>query len=74
MNRSRGFIGLLLMIIAALALANYYFDWSVFEFAKTEKGREVVDYTRDLIALVWSYLSVPVNFIWEKVRELIASR
>jgi hypothetical protein len=70
----KGFIGLLLVIIGALALANYYFDWSVFEFAKTEKGKEVVDYTRDLVALAWSYLSVPVNFILTKVMELIVSR
>jgi len=70
----RGFISWLILIIVALALLKYFFNWSIFDAAATEQGRGTISYIRDILNLAWSYLETPVMWIWQRVLELIPSR
>ncbi|MEK9172005.1 MAG: hypothetical protein AAB782_02110 [Patescibacteria group bacterium] len=74
MKRDKGFISWLILIIIALALLKYFFDWSIFDAAASEKGRETINYIREVLNTVWSYIRVPVLFVWQKVLELLRSR
>ena len=74
MKRDKGFISWLILIIIALALLKYFFDWSIFDAAASEKGRETINYIREVLNTVWSYIRVPVLFVWQKVLELLQSR
>lgn len=50
-----GFIGKLLLIIIALALLKYFFDWSIFDAIESERGRATFAYVKDIVATIWSY-------------------
>ncbi len=67
MNGEKGFIGWLVLIIIALALLKYFFNWSIFDAAASEQGRGTITYIRDVLNLVWSYLSAPVTFAWKEI-------
>jgi hypothetical protein len=62
-----GFIGYIILIVAALALLKYFFDWSIFDALTSEQGKDTISYIRGLLDLIWSYLSVPVNYAWNEV-------
>ncbi len=62
-----GFIGILILIIIALALLKYFFNWSIFDAAASEEGRGTIGYIRDIFNTVWSYLAAPVTFAWNEV-------
>jgi len=74
MNRQRGFVGWIVLIIIALALLKYFFNWSIFDVANSEQGRNTINYIKDVSAFIWSYLRVPVTFLWQRIIELIPSR
>lgn len=67
----KGFVSTVILIIIALALLYYFFDWSIFEFASSERGQKTLEYIKDVLALTWSYLKAPVGFVWDKLIELI---
>jgi len=67
MNKERGFISLLLLILISLALLKYFFNWSIFDAIESERGRATISYLRDIINLTWSYLAAPLAFIWEEI-------
>jgi hypothetical protein len=67
----KGFISTIVVIVIALALLYYFFDWSIFEFASSERGQKTIEYTKDVLVLTWSYLKVPISFLWDKLIELI---
>ena len=67
----KGFVSTIIVIIVALALLYYFFDWSIFEFASSERGQKTLGYIKDVLALTWSYLKTPIGFLWEKLIELI---
>ena len=71
---NKGFIGWLVLIIIALALLKYFLNWSIFDAAASEQGRNTINYIKDVLSFVWSYARVPVLFIWQKVLELLPSR
>ncbi|MEK7175943.1 MAG: hypothetical protein AAB695_01035 [Patescibacteria group bacterium] len=56
LNNERGFIGMLLLIILGLAALKYFFNWSIFDAAGSEQGRNTVLYIRDIFTTLWSYL------------------
>ena len=67
MNIRKGFISILLLIIVALALLKYFFNWSVFDAAASEQGQGTISYIRDVLNTVWSYIEVPVRYAWDEV-------
>ena len=56
----KGFISTIVVIIIALALLYYFFDWSIFDFASSERGQKTIE-----------YIKAPVGFLWDKLIELI---
>lgn len=64
---NRGFIGTLVLIIVALAALKYFFNWSIFDAAASEEGRNTITYIRDVLNTVWSYIAAPVTFAWNEV-------
>ncbi len=54
--RQKGFIGRLVLIVIALALVKYFFDWSIFDTAASEQGRNTINYIRDIFSTIWSYV------------------
>ena len=74
MERNRGFIGWLILIIVALALLKYFYNWSIFDAAATEDGKETIAYIKNIIDTVWSYLEKPVMWLWDRVVELFTER
>lgn len=69
LNKERGFIGTLILIIVALALLKYFFNFSIFDAASSEQGRATISYIRDVLDAVWSYIGAPLVYVW---REIIA--
>jgi hypothetical protein len=67
MKKDGGFISWLILLIIALALLKYFFNWSIFDAAASEQGRNTIRYMRDVFNLVWTYLAVPFTFIWNEV-------
>lgn len=65
--KQRGFIGILVLIIIALAALKYFFNWSIFDAAASEEGRGTISYIRDILDTIWSYLAFPVTFTWNEV-------
>lgn len=57
----------MILIIVALALLKYFFNWSIFDAAGSENGKGTISYIRDILNLLWSYLAVPVTFAWNEV-------
>ena len=74
MRKDKGFIGWLVLIIIALALLKYFLNWSVFDAAASEQGRNTINYIKEVLSFVLSYARIPVLFIWQKVLELLPSR
>ena len=72
--RQKGFVGLLILVIVALALLKYLFDWSILDVIASEKGRATINYIRDVLNIAWSYIKVPVMFFWRIVVDLFSSR
>lgn len=66
-NKEEGLIGTLILIIIALALLKYFLDWSVFEAAATPKGHETLNYVKELVDTMWSFLSVPFGVLWHQI-------
>lgn len=67
MEKNRGFIGNLILIIIALTALKYFFDWSIFDAIESERGRTTITYIRNVLALVWSYLAEPANYVWKEI-------
>lgn len=51
MKKQEGFIGLLFLILVALVALKYFFDFSIFEWSRTDEGHEALIYLKDI--LVW---------------------
>lgn len=67
-KKEGGFIGLIIILIVAFALAKYFFQWSIIDFIRNPKVLEVFTYIKKFLLLVWNILLVkPVSFIWNEV-------
>ncbi|PIP55437.1 MAG: hypothetical protein CO183_00605 [Candidatus Zambryskibacteria bacterium CG_4_9_14_3_um_filter_42_9] len=73
MQKEGGFIGWLILVIIALALLKYFFNWSVFDLTTTEQGRDTINYIKDVLVIIWSYVKIPLIFVWQRLVELIPS-
>lgn len=58
---------MIFLIIIALALLKYFFDWSIFDAASSEEGKGTILYVRDILNTIWSYLAAPLHYIWNEV-------
>jgi len=67
MSRERGFIGLIVLIVIALIILKYLYDFSIFEAAASPQGQGTISYTHQLLNTIWNYIQMPVTFAWEKV-------
>jgi hypothetical protein len=67
MQRQKGFISTLILIIVGLALLKYFFNWSVFDAAASPQGRATIDYIRQVLDTTWAYISAPVTWIWSSI-------
>ena len=67
MLKQRGFVGIILLIIIALVVLKYLYNFSVFDAAGTPQGQNTVQYTEQLFGTLWSYIRVPVTLAWERV-------
>ena len=67
MKRDNGFISWLILIIIALALLKYFFNWSIFDAVASEQGRDTISYIRQLFDTIWDYIAFPVTFVWNNV-------
>ena len=74
MKKDNGFFSWVILIIVALALLKYFFNWSIFDAAASEQGRSTINYIRDVLNTTWSYIRTPVIFIWQRVLELLPIR
>jgi hypothetical protein len=72
--QQKGFISWLILIIIALALLKYFFDWSIFDAASSEQGKSTISYIREVLNVIWSYIRIPIMFIWNIVIDLLPSR
>lgn len=71
---NKGFVSTLVIIILALAAAKFFFDWDIFDAAETPEGQGTVVYIRRVLDVIWSYLLLPLSWIWENVMEAIRNR
>lgn len=65
--RNRGFIGWLILIIIALALAKYFFDWSIFDAVNSDKGKDTIEYIKKVIDISWDFIKTNAMKIYAKV-------
>ena len=66
-EKSKGFVKLIILALIALLLLKYFLNWDIFDAANSEQGKSAMGYMRDIINLIWSYISAPVTFVWGKV-------
>ncbi len=66
---NRGFIGFFILIIIALAALKYFLDWSIFDAADSEQGRNTIEYIKNILNICWSYIRIPIFFLWDKIIE-----
>lgn len=60
-NRNHGFIGTIILIIAALVLLKVWFDFDVFKWLNTPKVKEFFTEFWNFLNYVWGkYLQAPV--------------
>lgn len=67
--KNRGFIGLFILIIIALAALKYFLDWSIFDAADSKQGINTIEYIKNILNISWSYIRIPIFFIWDKILE-----
>jgi hypothetical protein len=66
-GRDRGFIGIIILVVIALVLLKWFYDWSIFDAAATPHGQDTIGYGQKVINTIWSWISGPVLFIWSKI-------
>ena len=62
---NKGFIGKIILILIALAIFFYFFDWSIFDAIESEKGRATINYIKDIINISWDYIKALFVKIYE---------
>lgn len=63
LNKEKGFIETIILIIVGLALLKYFFDWSIFEFLSSAQGREVFQYVKDIFTWIKEAIVSLINYI-----------
>jgi len=63
----KGIIGIIVLIIVALILAKYFYNFNIFEAAASPQGTATASYTQQVINTLWSYIGTPVTFVWNNI-------
>jgi hypothetical protein len=66
-NQKGGFIGLIVLIILALIVLKYLYNFSVFEAATTPQGQQTISYTQQLINSIWNVIGPSVSFVANQI-------
>ncbi len=67
MKGDKGFIGLIVLIILALAALKYFLNWDIFDAASSDQGQSTIGYIRNIINTIWYYIGAPVIWIWREI-------
>lgn len=67
MKKDEGLVKMVIVLVIALALLKYFFNWSIFDALESERGRDTVFYIRNVLNTLWSYLEAPVKYIWNEI-------
>lgn len=71
-NNKKGFIRAIIIIIIALAIAKFVFNFNIIDFFKSPKAHETLVYVGNVIKLVWEkYISVALKFGWDSGKVLL---
>jgi hypothetical protein len=62
-EKDKGFVELVVIVIVALALLKYFFDFSVFEALSSEQGRATVGYVKDILNYLKEMIVNLFNYI-----------
>ena len=66
-NKKGGFIGIIVLIIVALIILKYLYNFSVFEAASTPQGQSTISYTQQIINTIWTTIGPPLSFFNNKI-------
>ena len=58
---------LIVMIIVGLVALKYFLNWDIFDAASSSQGQSTIGYIRNIVNTVWSYIGMPVVWIWDNV-------
>ena len=67
MNKREGFIGYVLLLIIALALLKYFFNWSIFDAIASQQGQKTLAYLKDILNVIKYYLDI----LWHEAETFI---
>jgi len=72
MKKDQGFLTIIVLIIIALALLKFVFDFDIIDFFKTPKVAETISYIwNDVIVFLWSnYIKAPFFWAWDLFKTL----
>ena len=66
-SKKGGFIGLIVLIIIALIVLKYLYNFSVFDAAASPQGQSTISYTQQVLGTVWSTIGPPVTFFENQI-------
>jgi hypothetical protein len=67
-NSNKGFIGTIIIVVIALAVSKYFFNFNVIEFFTSPKVTEVFNYIRKFLEIVWTkYIGGSFWYIWNNI-------
>ncbi len=66
-SKKGGFIGLIILIIIALIVLKYLYNFSVFEAAGTPQGQSTINYTQQVFGTIWSVIGPSVTFVQNQI-------
>ncbi len=71
-TKQKGFIKTIILLIIALALLKFVFNFDVIEFFKTPKVADTVSYIwNDVILFLWNnYIEAPFFWAWDNAKLL----
>ena len=66
-SEQSGFVGLIVLILVALIVLKFLYNFDIFNAASSPQGKETTDYAGQIIHTVWSYIQTPVTLVWNDV-------
>jgi len=71
-NGEKGFLQIIIIVIIALILLNYFFDFNIITFLGQDKIQSTFSYIwNDIIVFLWvNYIGAPIIWAWENLKVL----